>query len=362
MAASSDAGIHSPLPAKDSAVVVSIRGLSKRFEVARDILGRPTHWLSAVDDVDLDIRRGETMGLVGETGSGKSTLGELILRLTPATSGSIRYDGDDVLSAAPRQLAELRKRMQIVFQDPYSSLDPRMRVGNIIAEGMHGLGLGRAARRHRVGELLELVGLPPRFSQRYPHELSGGQRQRVALARALAVGAEFLVLDEPLSALDVSMQSQILNLLSDLQKRLHLTYLLISHDLSVVEHVADRVAVMYLGKIVEVASSEQLFAHPMHPYTQALLSAIPSVKSAVQVPKARIRLEGELPSPIDPPRHCRFASRCFRRITVCTKQDPPLEAIGGDGQHRIACFNPAPMDADGALPAGTVAWAARDAN
>jgi oligopeptide/dipeptide ABC transporter ATP-binding protein len=233
--------------------------------------------------------------------------------------------------------------MQIVFQDPYSSLDPRMRIGAVVAEGMHGLGLSRLEARGRVNELLELVGLAPRFSDRYPHELSGGQRQRVSLARALAVGPEFLVLDEPLSALDVSMQSQILNLLSELQQRLRLTYLLISHDLSVVAHVADRVAVMYLGKVVEVADSEQLFLNPRHPYTQALLSAIPSVRSAIQTPPARIRLEGEMPSPIDPPAHCRFAGRCFRSIAVCRQQEPPLEAMAGNREHLAACFNPVPL-------------------
>jgi oligopeptide/dipeptide ABC transporter ATP-binding protein len=342
--ASFAASIPSPSTAEGAELADSIRGLSKRFEVGRDLMGRPNRWLSAVDGVDLDIRRGETLGLVGETGSGKTTLGEMILRLTPATSGSIHYHGQDVLTARPRELAALRRRMQIVFQDPYSSLDPRMRIGGVIAEGMHALGLHRSARRQRVGELLELVGLPPQLNDRYPHELSGGQRQRVALARALAVGPEFLVLDEPLRALDVSMQSQILNLLGELQRRLNLTYLLISHDLSVVEHVADRVAVMYLGKVVEVSDCAQLFADPRHPYTQALLSAIPSVRSAIAPPPARIHLEGEIPSPIDPPAHCRFASRCFRSISICRREEPPLDSVPGQREHRVACFNHAPLD------------------
>jgi oligopeptide/dipeptide ABC transporter ATP-binding protein len=325
----------------EASPLVSVRGLTKSFPVEHDLFGRPRSWLSAVDDVDLDIYPGETVALVGESGSGKSTLGRLILRLLPATSGSVVFDGLDVLGASPAQLRAFRRNAQIVFQDPFGSLDPRMKVEAIVAEGMAHLDLGRRGRRQRVAELLDLVHLPPRSVDRFPHEFSGGQRQRISIARALAVGARFLVADEPVSALDVSVQSHVLNLLRDLRQRLELTYLFVSHDMSVVSHIADRVAVMYLGKIVEVAPTEELFANPRHPYTQALLSSVPALlRSGID---RRIRLEGDIPSPVDPPAACRFAGRCFRTIGVCREQVPPLERIQGDADHLVACFNQAPL-------------------
>ncbi len=318
-------------------------GVSKRFPVERDLLGRPTRWLSAVDDVSLDIYPGETLGLIGESGSGKSTLGRLILRLISVSSGSVQFEGIDVHNATERQLRAFRQKAQIVFQDPFGSLDPRMSVEAILTEGMSYLGLTRDERRNRVAELLDIVGLPAVISDRFPHEFSGGQRQRISIARALAVNPIFLVADEPVSALDVSIQGQILNLMRDLQARLNLTYLFIGHDLSVIRHIADRVAVMYLGKIVEVAPTNTLFENPLHPYTQALLSSVPSLLQKRGRDK-RIRLEGEIPTAIDPPKVCRFAGRCFRTIDICRHQEPPLKAVNGD--HYVACFNYQPMNQD----------------
>jgi oligopeptide/dipeptide ABC transporter ATP-binding protein len=330
--------------------LVSVRGVSKRFPVERDLLGRPTRWLSAVDDVSLDIYPGETLGLIGESGSGKSTLGRLILRLLSASSGSVTFEDIDVQAATGRQLRAFRQKAQIVFQDPFGSLDPRMSVEAILTEGMSYLGMTRDQQSKRVAELLDIVGLPAVISDRFPHEFSGGQRQRISIARALAVNPIFLVADEPVSALDVSIQGQILNLMRDLQARLNLTYLFIGHDLSVIRHIADRVAVMYLGKIVEVAPTKTLFENPLHPYTQALLSSVPSL-SQKRGRAQRIRLEGEIPTAIDPPRICRFAGRCFRSIDVCRQQEPPLEAVAAERdvehvEHFVACFNYQPMKQD----------------
>ena len=330
----------------DGAALVSARHLSKRFPVRRDLMGRPTTWLSAVEDVNLEIQRGETFSVVGETGSGKSTLVQLILRLIPADAGTVLFDGADVLHAPRRQLAQLRQRMQVVFQDPFSSLDPRMNVAQIVAEGMHRLKLSRQGRRDRVHELLDMVGLARRYARRYPHELSGGERQRAAIARALAVNPEFIILDEPVSALDVSIQSQVLNLLRDLQQRLNLTYLFISHDLAVVRHISDRIGVMYLGKLVEIADKEELFHNPLHPYTQALLSAIPKPQTGEGALSQRIVLRGEALSPIDPPEQCRFAGRCFRVIDRCRQEVPPLEPVGSSSRHLAACFNMAPVGSE----------------
>ena len=286
--------------------------------------------------MSLTIGKGETLGLVGESGSGKTTLARLALRLLPLTSGAIRIGGLDVHGADRRQLRDLRRRAQIVFQDPYSSLDPRMSVGSIVAEGLQ--GLSRDERNLKVSDLLDQVGLPPTFARRHPHQLSGGQRQRVSIARALAVGPEFLVLDEPVSALDVSVQSQVLNVLSDLQSNLGLTYLFVSHDLTIVRHLANRIAVMYLGKLVELAPADAIFESPRHPYTQALLSAMPMLDPSER--RERIILTGDIPSPIDPPKQCRFAPRCFRQIETCWQTVPPLEPVGAD--HFLACFNPVP--------------------
>ena len=343
MTNTSVAGTPSPSSSSDDALV-SVQGLSKRFVVKHDLIGRPNSWLSAVDDVTLTIRRGETFSIVGETGCGKSTLAQLIMRLESADSGRVEFDGHDVLAAGRAPLRALRRRMQLVFQDPFSSLDPRMNVGQIIAEGMQGLGLDRGQRRIRIQELMELVGLGQTFERRYPHELSGGQRQRVAIARALAVDPEFIILDEPVSALDVSIQSPVLNLLRDLQRDFNLTYLFITHDLAVVRHISDRVGVMYLGKLVEVATKDELFRRPLHPYTQALLSAIPNPQADSQHRAERIVLAGEAPSPIDPPSNCRFAGRCFRAIVRCREAEPPFEPARTPGDHLLACFNYTPLN------------------
>jgi peptide/nickel transport system ATP-binding protein len=335
--------VSTPRPSSSDSPLVRVRGVSKQFPVERDMLGRTTRWLSAVDDVNLDIFPGETLGLIGESGSGKSTLGRLILQLLPVSSGSVQFEGIDVPKASGPDLRAFRQKAQIVFQDPFGSLDPRMSVEAIITEGMSYLGMSREQKRERVAELLELVGLPGAISDRFPHEFSGGQRQRISIARALAVNPIFLVADEPVSALDVSIQGQILNLLRDLQSRLNLTYLFIGHDLTVIRHIADRVAVMYLGKIVEVAPVEELFENPLHPYTQALLSSVPSLlQKRAQI--RRIRLEGEIPTAIDPPKVCRFAGRCFRSIDQCRRQEPPLEEVSA--QHHIACFNYEPIKLD----------------
>ena len=323
--------------------LLSVRGLAKRFAVARDFWGRPTSWLSAVDAVDLDVRPGETLALVGESGCGKSTLARLVLRLIPASEGSVTYDGMDVLAAKGPELRRFRQQAQLVFQDPYGSLDPRMKVDAIVSEGMS-RNVAADERRERVAELLDLVELSRDTLDRFPHEFSGGQRQRISIARALAVDPTFLIADEPVSALDVSVQSRILNLLHDLQERLSLTYLFISHDMSVVRHVADRISVMYLGKIVETAPAGEIFDNPLHPYTQALLSSVPTL-TRKRFTK-RIVLEGDVPTAIDPPAACRFASRCFRVIERCHAEVPPLEGIPGNSAHRVACFNYEPIGTD----------------
>ena len=325
-------------PPTRSDTLLSLSGLSKRFAVATDFFGRGTAFVSAVDDVNLDVTRGETLALVGESGSGKSTLARLILRLVEPSAGSVRFEDINVLEASRDELHEYRRHAQIIFQDPFESLDPRMKGEAIVAEGMHYLDLNRAQRRARIAELLELVQLPSDASRRFPHEFSGGQRQRLSIARALAVDPTFIIADEPVSALDVSMQSQILNLMKDLQDRLHLTYLFISHDMSVVRHMADRVAVMYLGRIVEIAPADELFANPLHPYTQALLSAVPSL--IVGRPTQRIRPPGEA-GLIGEMQACRFANRCSRCLDVCRTQRPPLNAV--DPDHYVACFNYAPL-------------------
>jgi peptide/nickel transport system ATP-binding protein/oligopeptide transport system ATP-binding protein len=317
-----------------------VTGLSKRFPVATDFFGRPTRFLSAVDDVHLTIRRGETLALVGESGSGKSTLARLVLRLIEPSDGAVRFGEIDVLNASRGQLLEFRRKAQIIFQDPFESLDPRMKGEAIVSEGISEQHRSKEARRKRVAELLDLVQLPADAAQRFPHEFSGGQRQRLSIARALAVDPDFIVADEPVSALDVSMQSQILNLMRDLQDRLGLTYLFISHDMSVVRHMADRIAVMYLGRVVEIAPAEELFTNPLHPYTQALLSAVPSLIAGRQM--ERIRIPGEA-SMLGELQVCRFANRCFRAIETCRQQRPGLLPVPGAPDHFIACFNSAPL-------------------
>jgi oligopeptide/dipeptide ABC transporter ATP-binding protein len=321
--------------------LLTVSGLSKRFPVETDFFGRATSFLSAVDDVTLDIRRGETLALVGESGSGKSTLARLILRLIEPSAGSVRFEETEVLQASKSQMREFRKQAQIIFQDPFESLDPRMKGAAIVAEGMSHLDLDKQRQRERIAELLDLVQLPADAANRFPHEFSGGQRQRLSIARALAVDPSFIVADEPVSALDVSMQSQILNLLRDLQDRLGLTYLFISHDMSVIRHMADRVAVMYLGRVVEIAPADELFTNPLHPYTQALLSAVPALISGRTTD--RIRVPGEA-SMFGEAQSCRFANRCFRSLDVCRQQRPQLQPVPGQPEHLVACFNPAALE------------------
>ncbi len=303
------------------------------FPVGRTLLGRPQRWLRAVDGVSLAIREGETLGLVGESGCGKSTLGRTLLRLVEPRSGDVRFAGQSILPLRGRALRALRRQMQVIFQDPYGSLNPRMRVERIVREGLdiHGIGT-RAERTARVAELLRLVGLPDDAGRRRPHEFSGGQRQRIGIARALALSPRFVVADEAVSALDVSIQAQIVNLLRDLQQQLRLTLLFISHDLRVVEHVSARVAIMYLGRIVEVGTRDRIFGTPHHPYTRALLSAVPSVDPAAR--RERVVLGGDVPSPLDPPPGCPFHPRCAFAQDVCRRVMPPL---AGTDDHAVAC-------------------------
>jgi len=316
-------------------VLLEVKDLVKHFPITKGIvISRRVGAVKAVDGVSFHINRGETLGLVGESGCGKSTTGRLILRLIEATSGEIVFEGKNILKLGREEMRELRKDMQIIFQDPYASLNPRMTVGDIIGEPMeiHKIARGREKDK-RVRELLEVVGLSPFHAKRYPHEFSGGQRQRIGVARALAVNPKLIICDEPVSALDVSIQAQVINLLQDLQKEFGLTYLFIAHDLSVVKHISDRVAVMYLGKIVELAGKHELYNNPQHPYTEALLSAVPIPDPTRK--KQRIILEGDVPSPINPPSGCRFHTRCRYAQEICSKEDPEFVDIGGN--HFVAC-------------------------
>jgi len=321
-------------------VLVSVENLVKRFPIKGGILRREVASVKAVSEVSFQIKRGETLGLVGESGCGKSTLGRCLLRLLEPTSGKIFYNGQDITNLDHSQMRALRRNMQIIFQDPYASLNPRMTVEDIIAEPLeiHKIGANRSERRKRIYELLDLCGLRREAVSRYPHEFSGGQRQRICIARALAVNPDFIVCDEPVSALDVSIQAQIINLMQDLQKELGLTYLFIAHDLQVVEHISDRVAVMYLGKIVEIADSDELYKNPRHPYTQALLSAIPIPDPNHH--SKRILLPGDVPSPINPPNGCYFHPRCPAVKDDCKGSFPDLKSVKGQssGSHEAACF------------------------
>jgi oligopeptide/dipeptide ABC transporter ATP-binding protein len=319
--------------------LVSVRGLKTWFPVASGVLQRTTAHVHAVDGVDLDIRKGETLGLVGESGCGKSTLGRTIIRLLDPTAGTIKFKGEDITHQRGAALRAHRRDMAMIFQDPYASLDPRQTVGDIVGEPLdiHHLAKG-PARRERVRELLDVVGLNPGFVDRYPHEFSGGQRQRIGIARALAVEPSFIVCDEPISALDVSIQAQIINLLESLQSKFDLTYLFIAHDLSVVKHISDRIAVMYLGKIMEIAPSQQLYRRPRHPYTGSLLSAIPIPDPLIERARERVLLQGDVASPVNPPSGCRFRTRCPRAKPHCAEEEPPLESFGTE--HLAACFYP----------------------
>lgn len=320
--------------------LAEVLSVSKFFPVAKRFF-RPAEVVRAVDHVSLRVKKNETLALVGESGSGKSTLGRLFVRLLEPTSGSVRYEGRDLHALPSEEMRALRRRIQFIFQDPYSSLNPRLTVREIVAEGLqiHKLCATKTEEGEKVAGLLRKVGLSPEAMTRLPHEFSGGQRQRIGIARALAVSPDFIVCDEPVSALDVSIQAQIVNLLSDLQEEMGLSYLFISHDLRVVEHIANRVAVMYLGRIVELAPKRELFSNPLHPYTRALISAVPSVHPDTK--KLRVLLEGEIPSAISPPSGCAFHPRCTRKIEGrCDVSAPPLESIDG-GEHLVACFNPA---------------------
>jgi oligopeptide/dipeptide ABC transporter ATP-binding protein len=319
----------------ERAALLDVRGLRKEFPVHSGVLRRVVGHVRAVDGIDLAIAEGETLGLVGESGSGKSTAARLVLRLVEPSGGTVMLDGQDVTALDQKALRKARRGMQIVFQDPYSSLDPRATIAETIGEPLEvHEGLTGAARDDRVAALLEQVGLGRYALQRYPHEFSGGQRQRIAVARALALNPRLLICDEPVSALDVSTQSQVINLLKDLQDELGLTYLFIAHDLSVVRHISDRIAVMYLGRIVESGPAEEVYTRPTHPYTEALLSAIPVPDPGVQRERRRIVLQGDIPSPLSPPSGCRFHTRCPYVMDVCREVDPPaFTTVGGTTTH-----------------------------
>ena len=314
--------------------LIEVENLKKYYPVTVGLLSRHVADVKAVDGVSFSIMEGETLGLVGESGCGKSTLGRVLLRLEEPTAGKVLYRGDNVLAWNKRQLKELRREAQMIFQDPQSSLDPRMTIGDSVGEALlvHGVKNERE-RLERVEELLRQVGLEPEYAIRYPHEFSGGQKQRIGIARALAVNPKLLVADEPVSALDVSVQAQILNLLMDLQHQLGLAYLFIAHDLAVIGHVSDRIAVMYLGKIVELADRTELFSRPLHPYTEALLSAIPIPDP--QQKRKRILLQGEVPSPVDPPPGCHFHTRCPKVMPICRQEEPKLQRR--QGEHLVSC-------------------------
>ena len=318
--------------------LIEVKNLTKRFPIKGGFFGREVGAVKAVNDVSFKIKKGETLGLVGESGCGKTTLGRSILRLIEPTQGEVLFNGEDIVNYTPEKMREMRRKMQIIFQDPYASLNPRMTVGGILAEPMeiHGLYKGKEERKKRLLELLDQVQLPADALNKYPHEFSGGQRQRVCIARALAVEPEFIVCDEPVSALDVSVQAQVVNLLMDLQKDLGLTYLFIAHDLKVVEYISNRVAVMYLGNVVEVAESHELYGAARHPYTQALFSAIPQPNPNIH--KERIILEGDIPSPMNPPPGCHFHPRCSSATEKCKGEYPAVTDQSDTHQYR--CFYP----------------------
>ncbi len=326
--------------------LISIRDLKVHFPLAGGLFfSRSRQVVKAVDGVTLDIYRGETLGLVGESGCGKTTLGRAVLRLIEPTSGQILFRGQDLAHLSRKAMRQQRRQLQIIFQDPYASLNPRMTVSQIIGEPLDTFHLARGeSRRQRVQELMEMVGLSARFLKRYPHEFSGGQRQRIGIARALAVDPDFIVADEPISALDVSIQSQIMNLLDRLRREKNLTYLFISHDLRAIQHVSDRVAVMYLGKIVEIAAAKTLYSNPLMPYTKALISAVPVPDPKVEASRRRIVLEGDVPSPINPPLGCRFHTRCPYAIEACRDIEPQLVQIKPD--HFAACIRISPEEPD----------------
>jgi oligopeptide transport system ATP-binding protein len=326
---------------KQQDVLVSVRNLKKHFPIYRGVFRRQVGAVRAVDGVSFEIYKGETLGLVGESGCGKSTAGRTILQLLDPTDGEVIFEDKNLTRLSRGDMRRARRDMQMIFQDPYASLNPRMTVGAIVSEPLEIHGIGNAGqRRERVEELLRIVGLNPYFVKRYPHEFSGGQRQRIGVARALATNPSFIVADEPISALDVSIQAQVVNLLDDLKSELGLTYLFIAHDLSMVRYISDRVAVMYLGRIVELSSRDKVYDHPLHPYTQALLSAIPIPDPRKEMKRQRIILEGSVPSPANPPSGCRFHPRCAYATEICVEVDPEFRNLGTEAApHRVACHH-----------------------
>lgn len=326
-------------PQSVGTTLIDVKGLKVHFPIKGGLLGRTVAQVKAVDGVDLFVRKGETLGLVGESGCGKSTTGRAILQLIKPTAGTVKLNGEELTTMASDKIRQKRAEMQMVFQDPYGSLDPRYTVGQIVSEPLENFHKGNATFiRDQVVALLQTVGINPYYVNRFPHEFSGGQRQRIGIARALALNPSFVVADEPVSALDVSIQAQVLNLLQDLQGKFGLTYLFVAHNLSVVKHISDRVAVMYLGRIVELAKSEDLYLIPLHPYTQALLSAIPVPDPMVEAKRKRIILEGDVPSPVNPPSGCNFHPRCWKAQAICREVIPPLEAK--QSNHYAACHFP----------------------
>lgn len=317
-------------------VLLEIKNLKQYFPINSGLFAKKKSYVQAVDDVSFYIKKGETLGLVGESGCGKTTTGRTIIKLYEPTAGQIIYNGVDLANYSQKQMLPYRKKMQMIFQDPYASLNPRMTVGDIVGEGIdiHGLMRGKE-RTERIQYLLDRVGLNSEHANRYPHEFSGGQRQRIGIARSLAVQPEFIICDEPISALDVSIQAQVVNMLEDLQEDLGLTYLFIAHDLSMVKHISNRVGVMYLGKMMEMANSDELYSHPLHPYTQALLSSIPIPDPDETAQKSRIVLEGEIPSPINPPKGCRFKGRCRYAKPICGEATPEIKEVSPG--HQVAC-------------------------
>ncbi len=326
-------------PTATGTTLVDVKGLKVHFPIKGGIINRTVANVKAVDGVDLFVRRGETLGLVGESGCGKSTTGRAILQLIKPTAGSVVFEGDELTKLSPGEIRKKRARMQMIVQDPYGSLDPRFTVGDIIAEPLQNFNRGNAKEiQEQVADLLEVVGLNPFFTNRFSHEFSGGQRQRIGIARALALRPSFIVADEPVSALDVSIQAQVLNLLEDLQEKFGLTYLFVAHNLSVVKHISNRVAVMYLGRVAELSDSEELYEMPLHPYTQALLSAIPVPDPEKEARRKRIILEGDVPSPVNPPSGCNFHPRCWKAQEICREIIPPLEEK--QRNHWAACHFP----------------------
>lgn len=326
---------------QEKEVLVQVTNLKKHFPILRGIIRRQVAAVQAVDGVSFDIYKGETLGLVGESGCGKSTTGRTILQLLKPTDGDVEFQGRDLTALTKNELRKARRNMQMIFQDPYASLNPRMSVGRIIGEPLDIHNIGNAkSRAERIQELLKVVGLNPYFINRYPHEFSGGQRQRIGIARALATNPSFIVADEPISALDVSIQAQVVNLLDDLKADLGLTYLFIAHDLSMVRYISDRVAVMYLGRIVELTNRDELYEHPLHPYTQALLSAIPIPDPDKEAKRQRIILKGDVPNPANPPPACRFHTRCAYATDICKEIDPEFRNLGTEDEpHMVACHH-----------------------